>query len=225
VDLSSFSATYGVLAIFVVMLLKEIGVPIPVPSDLLMVGAGVQIATGAYSLVALLLALAVAVFIGASIQYFLARSAGRAVVYRLAAMVGLRAELLDRAVARLAAGGSRAVFLGLNIPGARAAVIPAAGLARLGFVPFTVATIAGSLVFYGWHVALGYLAGPAAAALFERYSFGVLVVLVMLAFAGLAFWLWIRRRGAGVRAWTEAACPACLAITAVRIRRAPAGRG
>src|SRR2546430_9878118 len=116
------------------MLLKEIGVPIPVSSDLLMVGAGVQLATGAYSLLALLFALAIAVFVGASIQYLLARSAGRAVVYRLAAMVGLRAELLDRAVARLAAGGSRAVFLGLNIPGARAAGIPPAGLAKLGFV-------------------------------------------------------------------------------------------
>lgn len=218
-DFSSFSATYGVLAIFVVMLLKEIGVPIPVPSDLLMVGAGVQIATGVYSPVALLVALVIAVFIGASIQYLLARSAGRMVVYRVAAMVGLRAELLDRAVARLTAGGSRAVFLGLNIPGARAAVIPAAGLARMGFLPFSVATIAGSLVFYGWHVALGYLAGPAAAVLFERYSLGVLAVLVLLALAGLAVWLWIRRRGAGLRAWTEAACPACLAITAARAER------
>jgi len=216
VDLSSFSATYGVLAIFVVMLLKEIGVPIPVPSDLLMVGAGVQIATGAYSPVALLLALAVAVFIGGSIQYFLARSAGRAVVYRLAAIVGLRAELLDRAVARLAAGGSRAVFLGLNIPGARAAVIPAAGLAKMDFALFMVATIAGSLVFYGWHVALGYLAGPAATALFERYSLGVLAVLVLLALAGLVVWLLMRRRDAGVRSWIDAACPVCLAIAAAR---------
>ena len=219
-ELSSFSATYGVLAIFVVMLLKEIGVPIPVPSDLLVVGAGVQLATGAYSAVALLLALAIAVFVGASIQYLLARSAGRAVVYRLAAMVGLRAEMLDRAVARLAAGGSRAVFLGLNIPGARAAVIPAAGLAKLGFVRFALATLAGSLVFYGWHVALGYLAGPAAAALIERYSLGVIAVLVLLALAGLGVWLWMRRRGGGLRAWTEAACPACLAITAARRDRA-----
>src|SRR6266550_662944 len=202
------------------MLLKEIGVPIPVPSDLLMVGAGVQLATGAYSAVALLLALAIAVFVGASIQYLLARSAGRAVVYRLAAMVGLRAEMLDRAVARLAAGGSRAVFLGLNIPGARAAVIPAAGLAKLGFVRFALATLTGSLVFYGWHGALGYLAGPAAVALIERYSLEVIAVLVLLALAGLAVWLWMRRRGGGLRAWTEAACPACLAITAARRDRA-----
>src|SRR5213594_478375 len=108
------------------MLVKEIGVPVPVPSDLLMVGAGLQIAAGLYSPVDLALALVVAVFVGGSVQFYLARSAGRAIVYRLAAAVGIGAERLDRAVARLGAGGSRAVFLGLNIPGARAAVIPAA---------------------------------------------------------------------------------------------------
>src|SRR3989442_10201080 len=93
------------------MLLKEIGVPIPVPSDLLMVGAGVQIATGAYSLVALLLALAVAVFIGASIQYFLARSAGRAVVYRLPPAGRRRARRPPPPLPPLAPGRTRAALL------------------------------------------------------------------------------------------------------------------
>jgi membrane protein DedA with SNARE-associated domain len=214
--LAAFGASYGLLAIFVVMLLKEIGVPVPVPSDLLMVGAGVQIAVGAYSAIDLFGALAAAVFIGSSIQFSLARSAGRAIVYRLAAIVGIGAERLDRAVARLAAGGSRAIFVGLNIPGARAAVIPAAGLARIRYLRFTAAAIAGSLVFYGWHVALGYLVGPAAGVLLERYSLGLLFVLALLAAAGLAVWFWLRRRTSAVREWTDAACPACLAITAIR---------
>ena len=110
------------------MLVKEIGVPVPVPSDLLMVGAGLQIAAGLYSPLELAIALAVAVLVGGSVQFLLARTAGRAIVYRLASRVGIGAERLDGAVARLGAGGPRAVFLGLNIPGARAAVIPAAGL-------------------------------------------------------------------------------------------------
>src|SRR2546422_2655188 len=54
---AAFSASYGLLAIFVVMLVKEIGVPVPVPSDLLMVGAGLQIAAGPYSPLRLALAL------------------------------------------------------------------------------------------------------------------------------------------------------------------------
>jgi len=217
--LAELGASYGVLVIFVVMLLKEIGVPVPVPSDLIMVGAGVQLAAGAYSPLELLVALAVAVAVGGSIQFFLARTAGRAVVYRLAAVAGIGAERLDRAVARLASGGPRAVFVGLNVPGARAAVIPAAGLARFAFPRFSVAAITGSLVFYGWHILLGYLVGPTATALLERYSMPLLVVLAILALAGLAAWLWMRRRaGAAARSWADAACPACLAITALRPR-------
>jgi membrane protein DedA with SNARE-associated domain len=223
--LAAFGASYGLLAIFLVMLLKEIGVPVPVPSDLLMVGAGVQLAIGAYSAIDLFGALAAAIFVGGSIQFILARSAGRAIVYRIAAIVGIGADRLDRAVARLAAGGSRAIFVGLNIPGARAAVIPAAGLARIRYLRFSAATIAGSLVFYGWHVALGYLVGPAAGALLERYSLGLLVVLAIFAVAGLGVWFWLRRRTSAVREWADAACPACLAITALRpgADRFPAG--
>jgi membrane protein DedA with SNARE-associated domain len=218
-QLADLSATYGVLAIFVVMLAKEAGIPIPIPSDLLMVGAGVQVAQGAYSPGELLIALAAATAIGGSVQFFLARSAGRSVVYRAAAMVGIGAERLDRAVTRLASGGSRAVFVGLNIPGARAAVIPAAGLARLAFLRFAVAAITGSLLFYAWHVALGYAVGPAATAILEAYTAPALATLAVLALAGLAIWFVIRRRaGPAVRSWADAGCPACVGFTALASR-------
>jgi membrane-associated protein len=214
--LAELSANYSVLAVFVVMLLKEIGIPVPIPSDLIMVGAGVQIAAGAYSPLELLVALTVAVAVGGSIQFLLARSAGRAVVYRVAARIGIGAARLDRAVARLASGGARAVLIGLNIPGARAAVIPAAGLARLAFLRFAVAAITGSLVFYGWHILLGYLVGPVATELLGRYSTPLLAALIILSLAGLAGWLWMRRRsGSAARSWVDAACPACLAMTAL----------
>ncbi|MDP9265380.1 MAG: VTT domain-containing protein [Chloroflexota bacterium] len=219
----SFASSYGIAAIFVIMLVKEIGVPVPIPSDLLMIAAGIQIASAAYSLPALVGALALAVLIGGSIQFVLARSVGRAVVYRIASAVGIPAERLDRSVGRLRAGGARAAFVGLNIPGARAAVIPAAGLARLRFVPFTIATTLGSLAFYGWHIALGYLVGPAAITLLERYTAPGLALLLLVALAGLAAWVAMRRRaGSGdrdaARSWTEAACPACLAVTVLRPR-------
>ena len=214
---AAFGAAYGVAAIFVVMLVKEIGVPVPVPSDLLMIGAGVQVASGAYGPVELAIALAVAVLIGGSIQFLSARSAGRALVYRLAARIGIGAAILDRTVARMSAGGGRAVFVGLNVPGARAAVIPAAGVARMRFVPFAVATVAGSLVFYGWHVALGYLVGPVAGALVERYA--TLAVAAVIALGGIGALGWYalrgRARSGAAASWTHAACPACLAVTAL----------
>ena len=202
-------AAYGLAAIFVILLVKEIGVPVPIPSDLLMIGAGVQAALGAYSLSELAVATVVAVAVGVTLQFMLFRSFGRAVLERGGARLGLSPERRAAVEARLRAGGARAVFVGLNVPGARAAVVAVAGLAALPLRSFAPAAIAGTLVFHGWHVALGYAVGPSAVALLAAAGLPFLIAFVALGGLGIVVWL-VRRRGSA-RAWTEAACPACIA--------------
>jgi undecaprenyl-diphosphatase len=227
-NIGGFLAAYGLLAIFGIMLLKEFGVPVPVPSDLIMITAGVQAAAGAYSLLELFVAIEAAMLVGGSGQFLAARGAGRQLIYRVGRFVGLTAERLDRAMALLQRRGAVAVFLGLNVPGARAGIIPAAGLAGLAYPAFATAMLSGSTIFYGWHVALGFIAGPSATSLLERLHLPLGPVVAGLAALGLAGWLllrWQRRRQAAgasaespvaaLHAWTEAACPACLAIAAV----------
>jgi membrane protein DedA with SNARE-associated domain len=235
--LGQFLSTYGLLALFGVMLLKEIGIPVPVPSDLIMITAGVQAASGAYGVFELLLAIEFAVLLGGSAQFLLVRSAGRAFIYRAGRYVGLTPQRLDRAGAMLQRRGPMAVFLGLNVPGARAGIIPAAGLAGLGYTAFSVAMLGGSGLFYGWHVALGYLVGPAATRLLDQLNLPLLPVLIALAVLGLAVWLLLRarvkartRRAATVEptlsssvdalnSWADAACPVCLALAALEQAR------
>ena len=90
--------------------------------------------------------------------------------------------------------------------------------------------VAGSTLFYGWHVALGYLIGPTATHLLETANAPLVLVVVGLAIVGLIGWLVLRRRpqaatpavsleSGPVHAWTEAACPACLTVTTVHVRR------
>ena len=213
------------------MLLKEIGVPVPVPSDLIMITAGVQAATGNYTLWELSLAIGCAILLGGSLQFLIARSAGREVIYRLGRFVGLTRERLDRAMALLQRRGASAVFFGLNIPGARAGITPAAGLARLPYPVFAPAMFGGSGIFYAWHIALGYLIGPSATEMLAGLHLPLLPVVAGLAILGLLGWLFLRRRRRGetkpglqpeqstldrLHSWTEAACPACLAITLVQ---------
>ncbi|MBI2911421.1 MAG: hypothetical protein HYY05_04705 [Chloroflexi bacterium] len=102
----------------------------------------------------------------------------------------------------------------------------AAGLAGLAYRAVMPVAVAGNTVFYGWHIALGFVAGPSAAALLEGMNLPLLPVVLGLALLGLALWLVLRgRRRAGapeeaaldrLHAWTEAACPACLAATALQ---------
>ncbi len=179
------------------MFLKEAGVPIPIPSDLLIIAAGVQAGTGVFPIVELLLGLGLAVVLGSSLQFLLVRGPGRRLVYRLGRWVGLHAGRLDAAAAALQARGGAAVFLGLNLPGARAGTVAAAGLAGLPYAVFGPAMTAGSSVYYGWHLALGYLAGPSALALLEGLSVPLLPVLAGLVGLGLGGWILLRaRRGA-----------------------------
>ncbi|MBM2810749.1 MAG: associated Golgi protein [Chloroflexi bacterium] len=225
-----FLATYGLIAIFTVMLLKEAGLPVPVPSDLIMITAGVQAATGAFSLWQLGVALLVAIFVGGTIQYFLARNLGRQAIYRVGRLVGLTAARLDGAIGRLQRRGPVAIFVGLNLPGARAGIVVAAGLARLAYAVFAPWMVAGSAVFYGWHIALGYLVGPSATTLLESVHLPIVPVIAALAVVGLGGWLVLRRRRSDIAesstldslySWSEAACPACLAVAAVERLRAP----
>ena len=216
----------GLIALFVVMLLKEIGVPVPIPSDLIMITAGVQLAAGAFGLIELTVAAELAIIIGCSLHFFLARAAGRRLVYRLGRFVGLTESRLERAASILRARGPVAIFLALNVPAARAGVLAAAGVAGLTYRSVAPAMVAGNTVFYGWHIALGFIAGPAALALLAQANVSLLVIFVVVAAIGLAGLVLFRRaRGGGrpadtlerLHTWTEAACPACLAMTALGV--------
>jgi LPXTG-motif cell wall-anchored protein len=218
----------GLIAFFVVMVLKEIGVPIPIPSDLIMITAGVQLAAGAFGLIELTVVAELAILIGCSLHFFLARAAGRRVVYRIGRYIGLTESRLDQIAAALRNRGPLAIILALNVPAARAGVVAAAGVAGLTYRGFAPAMLAGNSVFYGWHIALGFIAGPAALALLERANTSLLAAFFGLALVGLAGWLFFRRRRAAggtpagdtlerLHTWTEAACPGCLALTAIGV--------
>ena len=96
---------YGLAAIVAIMLAKELGVPVPIPSDLLMIAAGVQAAVGAYPLPELALGILVAVAVGISVQFLVIRRVGRSPVYRLAPRVILRPERLDAVAQKLRDSG------------------------------------------------------------------------------------------------------------------------
>ena len=218
-----FLAGSGLVALFVVMLLKEIGVPVPIPSDLIMITAGVQLAAGTFGLLELTIFVELAILIGCSIHFLLARAAGRRLINRFGRFIGLTERRRDQFTAALRTRGPLAIFLALNVPAARSGVVAAAGVAGLSYRAFAPPMLVGNSVFYGWHIALGFVAGPPALALLERANASLLVVFVALAVLGLLGWLMLkRRRGAAegdtldrLHSWTEAACPGCLAITAI----------
>lgn len=232
--LNGFLQTYGLVAIFAIMLLKEIGIPVPIPADLIMLGAAAGAAQGKFDaqggFVITFLAILVPMVVGGAIQFALAKGPGRRLIYALGKYIGLTEARLDRAMGTVRKGGTAAVVVGLTTPGIRIATVPASGLANLGLLVFVPGLILGSAFFLAWHFALGYLGGLALALLSLPLPvlIGILVVVVVL---GIIGWRLMRRmskqRGAkqeissgeSFASWADAACPACIAIALVREQR------
>jgi membrane protein DedA with SNARE-associated domain len=223
--------TYGLPAVFIVMLLKEAGIPIPIPGDLIMLGAAARAASGQWNLPAVIVTFVTAMVAGGIIQYLLARGPGRRLIYRVGRYVGLTSSRLERMAGTLRRGGGAAVAVALITPGVRSATIAASGLANLRFGVFFSALVVGDTVFFLLHLAIGYAGGQGLMALIHgrHLAFGgvLLVVLGVLLVLGLGGWQALRRRAGrhgraplsaaeAAGAWVAAACPMCLVLNAVR---------
>lgn len=229
-NITPLLATYGLAAIFLVMLFKEIGLPIPIPGDLVMLLTAAQAAAGSFPLWQGFAALLVAAVVGAAIQYLLVRRLGRPFLERVGRYIGLTPPRIDTAAATVRKGGVPAVIASLTTPGVRIATVPACGLAEMPFARFLLGVVVGSAVFIGWHFALGYIGGPLVGAALGAFQAPVVAFVLAFLIVGLAGWLLLRRRtragqlAAGATAeslgdWADACCPVCLAIGATQGRR------
>ena len=152
--------TYGIGLLFLVILLKEIGVPVPVPGDLLMIVAGARAAAGKMPLWGVLVAATVAGILGAYVQYAIARGPGRGFLYRFGKYAGLTEARLDKASESIKGRGWVSVALGRALPGLRIGAVVACGLAPVPYGTFIIGLVAGTLLFVGFHTLLGFFAGP-----------------------------------------------------------------
>jgi membrane protein DedA with SNARE-associated domain len=207
----AFLDSYGLAAACVVMLVKATGVPIPIPGDVILLATAARAAEGKVELWLAFVGLLLALSIGGSVQFVLARGPGRRFLFRFGPRLGLTRERLDRVAKRVEQSGPLGICLGVLTPGVRSAVVPACGLAGLPARVFLTGLVLGSAADIALHFALGYLGAELLTTLVEPSP--ILIVLVLMG-VGLAAWFAIarRRRVSAVQAWAQATCPVCLAI-------------
>jgi membrane protein DedA with SNARE-associated domain len=197
------------------LLVKEAGVPIPIPGDLLVIGAGVASSGNPATAVIALVAILIAGYVGGAVQFVLVRGGLRRAVLALLARFGVSKARIEALAKRLRTGGARGVAIARATPGVRVPAIAASGLAALSFRPFMGGLVAGNTLFVGLHFALGFVIGQPAVAFLEKEGVALTIgAFIVLAVIGAIGWLLLRRsrRGATFTAWADAACPACLAV-------------
>jgi len=169
---------------------------IPLPSEAIMPFAGYLVSVGQFNLIAAATAGALGCNIGSTVAYLVAAHGGRRAFERWGGYVLVRHEDLDRAERFFARYGAVTVFVGRLLPVIRTFISFPAGLARMPMLKFQIYSFVGS---WPWCFALAY-AGVVLGArwhsdpVFRRlfHEFDALIVLV--AFAGLAWFVWSRWR-------------------------------
>jgi membrane protein DedA with SNARE-associated domain len=153
-------ARHSFVAILLVVTIEEVGIPLPIPSDFLVVFAGTTADRSLPRLVLFFVALTVASGVGASGLYAMVRRGGRPLVERFGSYVHLGPEQLARAEALLSRSGWGGIAVGRATPGLRYATVIACGLLEVSYPRFVTATLVGSSVYVGAFLALGAIFGP-----------------------------------------------------------------
>ncbi len=189
------------LALFVLVLIEEAGIPLPVPGDtLVMLSASKPHQEAFYPFLVIAIS-SVAVFIGSNILYFITRRGGRPLLDKYGKYIHLNERRVARIEGWFRRHGPPAIIFGRLIPGLR---IPTTVMAGLSNVPYkvyaptdAVAAIVWSAVFY-WAGALIYRQLDLIAGVFSGIAdvLSIWVILGLLAailLAGSSTWHLQRR--------------------------------
>src|SRR5256885_10875906 len=192
-----FIATYGYLAVFVLMAAES--ACIPVPSELIMLFGG-ALASGAVAgahpdLTLVIVAGTLGNVAGSYLAWSVGRYAGQASLRRWGRYVWLKDEDVDRATRWFERYGAAAVFVGRMLPVIRTFISLPAGFASMRPVRFGVYTLAGCIP---WTAALG-IAGYAVgrnwqhiADAFHGPTYAIAGIVGVILLAGMV--VFVRRR-------------------------------
>lgn len=148
------------IAICLAVLVEELGVPMPIPTDLLIVAAGVAAGRSIPDLALWFVLLSISSVIGASGLYAIVRRGGRPLVDRFGRYVHLGPQQLARSEALLNRFGWFGIAIGRAIPGLRYVTVIACGLLNISYRRFVTAHLVGSSVYIAVFLALGAIFGP-----------------------------------------------------------------
>jgi membrane protein DedA with SNARE-associated domain len=197
--MQQFIASYGYIAIFVLMLLES--ACIPVPSELIMTFGG-ALAAGAVpgtqlNLAGVIIAGVAGNVVGSYVAWAVGRYGGQPALRRWGRRLRVRDHDLERATQWFDRYGPRAVLIGRLLPVIRTFISLPAGIAgmdpvrfgiytTLGCIPWTAAlAYAGYLVGANWHSIVDGFRGP-------TYVIAGLVVIALV----IAVWRYLRGRRA-----------------------------
>ena len=192
-DLTPFIAQWGYAAIFAIVILGNMG--LPVPEETVLTVSGYLIWQGQLKPLPVLLTALASAVLGDNIAYWIGRRYGRLALTRFLKIGPERIERMQGLVQRY---GMLAVFVGRFVAGLRFMAGPLAGITGLSPLRFFIANLLGALLYVPIAVGAGYAVGYGLGDRIERlrrFTGGAEhVLLAAIVGAAVGIWLWRARR-------------------------------
>ncbi len=196
--LAPFLATYGYIGIAAIVLLGNLG--FPVPEEAVVLFAGYLTWRGTLQLPLVLLVAVGSAVVGDNLGYWLGRRMGRSLLLRYGRYVAITPRLIRKADRFFRDHGDQTVFLARFVAGLRFLAGPLAGAAGMPFPRFFLFNLGGAILWMSVVVGLGNLFGAHLHILLRRIR-QVEVLGVGFALAILLI-TWLRhRRANGEERW------------------------
>ncbi|HEY7250758.1 MAG TPA: DedA family protein [Methylomirabilota bacterium] len=165
-DLSPLLEHWRYPIIFAVVILGNVGLPVPEESVLALGGYLAQ--RGDLRLTGVIVAGVLAAVIGDNLGYWAGRRYGQEALERYGRYVWITPTRLQRATAAMARYGGLAVFAARFVPGVRTLAGPVAGATGMRPLTFVAGNALGALTYVPYAVGLGYALGYGAGHAIER---------------------------------------------------------
>ena len=182
---------WGYLGIFIMMAIESSFIPFP--SEIVMIPAGYLAYKGEMNLFFVLLSGFGGSMIGAWVNYFLAMSLGRKVLYAYGHYFFMKPEALDKMEVFFRKHGAVSTFTGRLIPGIRQLISIPAGLSKMSFALFSLYTFLGAAIWSTVLVLLGYFLGENEG-LIKEYLHELVYVSLSLVVLIIAVYIYLHKR-------------------------------
>jgi membrane protein DedA with SNARE-associated domain len=183
---------YGLIALFLIVMLESGGVPLP--GETALVTASIYASQGKLNIVEVIVVAAAAAIIGDNLGYWAGRLGGRRLLERWGPTRKWSQRTMPRAERFFKRHGGKTIFLARFFSVLRVTAAWVAGISRMYWWFFFLWNAAGGIVWAALVGLVAYYVGHAAADAIGRYGLWVgALIVVVLAIVWLAVHLWKKR--------------------------------
>ena len=187
--LSAYIITYGYIAIFSLVFLQEIGIPNPVPNEVVLLFSGYLSSVGKLDYITVLTTVIAADSIGSSLLYMTFYHFGQHVLQKWPHIIP--PSTLAYFTARVSHQDRWSIYVGRHIPFLRGYTAVAAGLLKISPTIFLPAVLLSALTWSGGYVMAGKLLGHEYADIVLKLAVGKLALAGLIVLCIIGF-LWLR---------------------------------